>query len=72
MTNDLKLIAPTEPTGERGGERPGGPGGSGGGRGGGSGTVRACMNGWTDAQRIGTVLCRRRRSIIQEAIAIRS
>ena len=71
MTNDLKLIAPTEPAGERGGgERPGGPGGSGGGRGGGSGTVRACMNGWTDGQRIGTVLCRR--SIIQEAIAIRN
>ena len=69
MTNDLKLIAPTEPTGEReGGERPGGPGGSRGG--GGSGTVRACMNGWTDGQRIGTVL--RRRSIIQEAIAIRN
>ena len=67
MTNDLKLIAPTEPTGERGGERPGGPGGS---HGGGSGTVRACMNGWTDAQRIGAVLCRR--SIIQEAIAIRN
>ena len=54
MTNDLKLIAPTEPTaagkeGEREGEK-GQVGQVGRWRCGGVGTVSACMNGWTDGR----------------------